>query len=71
MKPFSLKYRKTQQWEKSLGAFLALSALPRADWFTEQGKTKTCTTRVMRLFDFQLHFRGAERSPEDTKAENG
>lgn len=54
---------------KSLGAFLALSALPRADWFTEQDKTKPGTTRVLKLFDFQLHFRGAEASPEDTKAE--
>lgn len=54
---------------KSLGAFLALSALPRADWFTEQGKPKPGTTRVLKLSDFQLHFRGAEGSPEDTKAE--
>lgn len=63
MKPFSLTVGR------SLGAFLALSALSRADWFTEQGKPKPGTTRVLKLFDFQLHFRGVEGSPEDTKAE--
>lgn len=37
---------------------------PRAGWFTEQYKRKTrtiCTRRVMKLLDFQVDFRGAEK----------
>jgi len=66
MKPFSLKSRKTQQWEKVLVPFLTLSALPGAGWFTKQNKYKThttCTRRVMKLLGFQLDFKGAEKIP--------
>lgn len=65
---FFIEVQENTRVGKSLGVFLALSALPRADWFTEQGKPRTCTTGIMRLFDLQLHFGGAQRSPEDTKA---